>query len=458
MKKKTISVSKTHTPTKKLLYWSLIVFLIKILIIVNISIVNFQVSPNQIFKIDGIWLGADGENYLKGYQALLQDGVFSPASILNFWPAGYPLILLALSIFGQSWVLTTLSVLQSLIFSVAVYFFAVQLLKTRINKFVYLIFLLILLNPTLSLSSMVLGYESLVASGVLLSTGIIIRDFIKKENKNFTRSLIFYSVISGLIIFLQPRMLVSSVIIMIYWVIIRKGLRVGSYIVILSLMLTLLIPSTLIYRNQKATGITSISTNLGATMNIGAGDKASGGYDDKNSGVNCDLSGSVSQQDSQRVKCVLSWYLDNPISSLKLFYNKSIYFWSPWSGPLTNGTMARNPWLKINPVINISSTNEGINLVNGGFGKLISWLWLLIGVGLLFFGFLKLWIWGSFERILGVMALIAMGSNWAISLITIGDHRFRLPIMGLSLMLQGVGLSVIFKGKSAKIAPNLPLR
>ena len=458
MKKKTISVSKTHTPTKKLLYWSLIVFFIKILIIVNISIVNFQVSPNQIFKIDGIWLGADGENYLKGYQALLQDGVFSPASILNFWPAGYPLILLALSIFGQSWVLTTLSVLQSLIFSVAVYFFAVQLLKTRINKFVYLIFLLILLNPTLSLSSMVLGYESLVASGVLLSTGIIIRDFIKKENKNFTRSLIFYSVISGLIIFLQPRMLVSSVIIMIYWVIIRKGLRVGSYIVILSLMLTLLIPSTLIYRNQKATGITSISTNLGATMNIGAGDKASGGYDDKNSGVNCDLSGSVSQQDSQRVKCVLSWYLDNPISSLKLFYNKSIYFWSPWSGPLTNGTMARNPWLKINPVINISSTNEGINLVNGGFGKLISWLWLLIGVGLLFFGFLKLWIWGSFERILGVIALIAVGSNWAISLITIGDHRFRLPIMGLSLMLQGVGLSVIFKGKSAKIAPNLPLR
>ena len=83
MKKKTISVSKTHTPTKKLLYWSLIVFFIKILIIVNISIVNFQVSPNQIFKIDGIWLGADGENYLKGYQALLQDGVFSPASILN---------------------------------------------------------------------------------------------------------------------------------------------------------------------------------------------------------------------------------------------------------------------------------------------------------------------------------------------------------------------------------------
>ena len=42
MKKKTISVSKTHTPTKKLLYWSLIVFLIKILIIVNISIVNFM--------------------------------------------------------------------------------------------------------------------------------------------------------------------------------------------------------------------------------------------------------------------------------------------------------------------------------------------------------------------------------------------------------------------------------
>ena len=73
---------------------------------------------------DGAWLGADGENYLTGFTGLIRDGVFSKEGILNYWPAGYPLVILFLSLLGKSWVLTSLSVFQSIIFSYAAYFFA----------------------------------------------------------------------------------------------------------------------------------------------------------------------------------------------------------------------------------------------------------------------------------------------------------------------------------------------
>jgi hypothetical protein len=408
--------------------------------------------------INGIWLGADGDNYLKGYQALLNDGVFSPESILNYWPAGYPLFILLLSILGKSWVLTTLAVIQSAIFSYSAYFFAKQLLTTKLRNISRIVIILILLNPTLSLSSLVVGYESLVASGVLICAGLIIKDFQEKNNSKLKVYIIQYSLISGFIIFIQPRFVISLVSVLIFWVITRVGFKIGAVTVIISLLIISLIPSTLIYRNNQASGINSISTNLGTTMNIGAGDTATGGYDDKNLGVACDLSGSVSQQDSQKVKCVLTWYLQNPVTTLKLFYNKSVYFWSPWSGPVAEGTMARNPWLKINPIMNIATTPDGSDLIYSTTGKIISWLWMLAGIYLLFLGFYKLWQFGAVERVLAIVAGFIIGSNWLITLITIGDHRFRVPIMGLSLLIQVVGFTAIFNRKAFQIAQAQPLR
>jgi len=451
-------ILKKDNLIKKLAFWAIAIFILKIFIIYNIGEINFNLGNGQFIKINGIWLGADGENYLKGYQALLQDGVFAKEAILNYWPAGYPLFLLLLSLLGKSWVLTTLSIVQSIAFTYASYFFTKQLLATKLRNIASPVLILLILNPTLSLSSLVIGYESLVASGILICAGLIVKDFIEKNNSKLKIYLLHYSLISGFIIFIQPRFIVSLILVMVFWVIIRIGLKFGVVTIVLSLALILLMPTTLIYRNNQATGINSISTNLGTTMNIGAGADATGGYNDKNKGVECNVSGSVSQQDSQKVKCVLTWYLENPVTSARLFYNKSVYFWSPWSGPLTEGTMARNPWLKINPIINIASTPAGSNLVYGNFGKIISWLWILAGIYLLFAGFYKLWKIGGVERILSAVAGFTIASNWLITLITIGDHRFRVPIMGLSLFIQGVGFVATFNRKALQIAPVGPLR
>jgi hypothetical protein len=431
-KSKRARTVKQRSLAKDFMYWAIAVFILKLIIIGNVQ--------------GGAWLGADGENYLKGFDGLVADGVFSKEGLLTYWPAGYPLFILLLSLIGKSFVLTTLSVVQSAIYSYAAYFFAAQLAKTRLKKFAYLAFFMILFNPTLSLSSIAIGYESPAAAGYLIVVGLIIKDFVQKDDKKLLTYVAISSAIFGFMSFIQPRLIVSGILINLLWILIRKPWKSASLLIATTLAITLFFPATLIYRNQKAVGLNTISTNLGGTMNIGAGDKAEGGYASENVGVPCETTGTATQKDNQQVICVLKWYTKNPAKAIKLFYNKSKFFWSPWKGQLANGTMARNPWLKIHPVSDIQNSPDGDKLVRGPIGTLFSWSWLLGGLGLLIYGFIVLWRLKALERLIGSIAAIAIGTSWLISLGTIGDHRFRLPIMGMSLFLQAVGLRTLLKG------------
>ena len=101
--------------------------------------------------------------------------------------------------------------------------------------------------------------------------------------------------------------------------------------------------------------------------------------------------------------------------------------------------MARNPWLKIDPIKNIVSNKQGRDLVYGWIGKVISWAWLLTGLFFLLTGFGWLWRMGRLERQISVFAAVPVLLAWLTALGTIGDHRFRLPTMGLSLFLQVAG-------------------
>ena len=108
--------------------------------------------------------------------------------------------------------------------------------------------------------------------------GLVIRSFIAKDDKKFIKYLIISSVIYGLLAFVQPRLIVTGLAINMVWILVWKGVKGGALLISLSVAITLFFPATLIYRNNQAIGVNSTSTNLGVTMNIGAGDNATGGY------------------------------------------------------------------------------------------------------------------------------------------------------------------------------------
>jgi multisubunit Na+/H+ antiporter MnhC subunit len=83
---------------------------------------------------------------------------------------------------------------------------------------------------------------------------------------------------------------------------------------------------------------------------------------------------------------------------------------------------------------------------------------MIASLSLLVIGFWRLWRIGGIEKIIGLVVVTHIALNWLISMGTLGDHRQRLPILGLSIFLQAVGLKTIFKGKSGALVdgPALP--
>ena len=440
---KRIRLAPQKNQVRTLLYLAVAVFVIKLVIIFNVQ--------------GHAWLGADGESYVSAYDALVKDGVFSTDRLLHYWPAGYPLFLLLLSFFGKSWLFATLTILQSAIYSFATFFLAQQLLKTKFSKYSFFVFILIILNPTLSLSSIVLGYESLVASGLLIILALLVQDVTCIEKDLFIRNLLLTSSIIAFVSFFQPRLLLSSLVALIIWALARRSIKTAVFSIIIATTIVAIAPGVLIFRNQKANNFSAVSTNLGVTMNIGAGDKANGAYDiSRDYGVKCsEVLGDAAAQDRHLVSCVVRWYLNNPQKSGQLFINKSLYFWSPWTnngflGESPLGSMKRNPWQKINPIVNIAKNSvEGENLVNGKTGKAVAWLWMTACLFVMVIGFFSLWRTNGIERLIAYSAMSQILLNWLVSLGTLGDHRQRLPILGLSIFFQAIGIKTIFKGRKS---------
>ena len=388
----------------------------------------------------GGWLGADGENYLKGADELFKDGFFSKADILNYWPAGYPILLWLLVFISVSKLVYLISFIQSIFFAYATYFLSKQVSKTSLAWLSLPASFFISFNPTLSLSSLAIGYESPVAACFMMALAVIISSKLNSRRNPFILAIYAGAWIS-LAAFMQPRYLFSGFVIFLIWGFSFSSRKFGAGLALAASAIALISPLTLVTRNAIAIDKPIISTNFATAINYGAGEQATGGYTRVGDFVPCPPTPPAKDvTDNQTISCVLKWYLKNPVKTAKLSFNKSEFFWSPWSGPLANGTMARNPWLKISPVQDLLNRQSSYAMVTGVVGKFISWLWIIGQLVLLGLGFKMLRKGDSTARLVANVSLAAVATSWLIAVGTLGDHRFRIPTMGLSLLLQVAAL------------------
>jgi hypothetical protein len=461
-----LPVKRTSTSLRNtLLLIPALAFLIKLSIIARIQGFDWYTAGNgdmsaglktlldKNYAPAHVWYGADAESYLRAVQGLFRDGIFSTEGTLSYWPAGYPLLIWLVGLIAQGGMLMLVAIFQSILYLLACAFFVDEIRQSRLTNFAFPVALVLAFNPTLALNSIAIGYESPTSALVLLSTAALMRYTRLKSKRLMNTNLIIAFTCFAIATFMQPRLFILGLIFFILWGISQSPLRSTSLITLVSMLIISIGPAIMVARNSKSMGFAAISTNLGVTMNIGAGDKATGGYSSgKNYGVACpEAVGNAAQVDSAKVRCVIRWYLNNPPKALRLFLNKAIYFWSPWYGPNANGTMARNPWREIHPLNETVKTQSGAEMVYGNTGKLISWLWVLSGIFFLFWGFRFLWQAGGLERLWGTAAFTLVVINWLSSIATIGDHRFRIPTMTLSLALQVIGFTSIFVNKRKRL-------
>jgi hypothetical protein len=435
--KKEISDSKLH---KYLIAIPLIALAIKLITMLNIQA--------------GAWYGADGENYMTGVDGLLTQGFFSTEPLLSYWPAGYPLLMWPLALISQPKFFYLLTILQSIFFAYATYFFTKKMARSSFKNFAFWSAMILSFNPTLSLSSMAVGYEAPIAACFMMIAGTILSTFNKPIDKKFWIAVASVGGWFALATFMQPRFLLVAIVIAIMWALKVIGNKNRIRVAALVIAIMMAAPAIMIFRNVVSIDKATISTNLGVTMRIGAGPETSGGYVRKGPEVPCEPKApATSVTDNELVACVVKWYLTNPLDTVRLSFNKAILFWSPWDGPLSvNGTMARNPWLKISPVLKIvKSSQDGRELVFGFFSYALSYLWLVGQVLFLFLGYRSLRKLGTDEKFFAKVLLAPVLVSWLLALGTIGDHRFRVPTMSMSLVLQVVAILALRKKLNSKV-------
>jgi hypothetical protein len=387
------------------------------------------------------------------YDIKFEDGFFSEEPKLSYWPAGYPLLLWPIAIISTAKFYYILSFLQSVFFAFATYYFANKLRQSSLKFLALWTSIIITFNPTLSLSTLSVGYEAPIAACFMMIAGAILSTFNKALDKKFWIVVASVGGWFALATFMQPRFLLIAIIVSVIWALQITGTKNRIRIAALITAIMMVAPGVMIFRNSVAIDKATISTNLGVTMNIGAGPETSGGYDRTGPDVPCEPKApATTVTDNEIVICVLKWYLTNPLDTVRLSFNKAIYFWSPWSGPEATGTMARNPWLKISPVQQVGKSNqEGQGLVFGPFGITISYLWIIGQVLFLGLGYRALRKLGPDEKFFARVLITPVLISWLLALGTIGDHRFRVPTMSMSLLLQLAAFLAIRKKLNDKV-------
>jgi hypothetical protein len=345
------------------------------------------------------------------------------------------------------------SFLQSIFFAYSTYFFTNKLRTSSLKHLAFWVSMLITFNPTLSLSSLAVGYEAPIASCFMMIAGIIWANVAPKIGKKFWLNVAYVGGWFALATFMQPRFLLIAIIVAVLWALRVVGTKNRIRIAALVTAIMMVAPAIMIFRNIEVIDKATISTNLGVTMRIGAGPETSGGYGRTGPEVPCPPKApATTVSDNEVVICVIKWYLSNPADTARLSFNKALFFWSPWSGSEGEGTMARNPWLKISPAHQIAlSSQSGRDFVYGPIGVLVSWGWIIGQMIFLLAGYRVLRKIGTEEKFLANVTLVPVVLSWLISIGTIGDHRFRIPTMTMSIFLQVIAFLAIRKKLNERI-------
>ena len=391
------------------------------------------------------WLGADGESFIANAGIISKEGFFSSNASLMYFAGGYSFLLFLLNIFGTTALPYLVILIQTASYSFAVWVLTRQLLKLPISAIAIPFAYISLLNPTLSLSSLQIGYESPVATIFIAVVALLLIDLSQESVKKLKWPFLLGSGLLGFTAFLQPKFILSGLAVLIIWTIARKPSKATALVMALSILSFAVLPASLSIRSQVAVGSWIPASSLGNVAAFGAGPNATG-HGSTDTGLVCDTTGlSPESASNAKFKCAVKWYLTNPMPAAELIASKSVMFWSPWAGPLAEGSQGRNLYNRFHPVLEMVQSQEGYDFVAGPFGRFLAWTWLLGGLFVLFLGFYSLWKVNRVTRYLGSSAMTIVLTSWLIAAGTQGDHRYRVPIMGMSLLLQISGWNFMFK-------------
>lgn len=364
--------------------------------------------------------GPDSDTYHQAAIAITRLGPFSaeiPA--VPYWPVGYPaFVAAAYQAFGVG--SPVVGVLQALAVTVAAG--AVLSMQRHFGSAALVAAVLLSVNTALIGASALLMYEPLLA-GLLAGAGVLL------VGRHPSRCAVAFAMV-GVASVIQPKCLIAGVLWLVWAARGSSRRAIGAWAVVF-----LLAPMTVLVMNHSAFGAWALSANLGPTMRIGFNDEADGTYntysDETRRG--CEQPPDLFEQDRALVACALRWAVANPTRLPYLTAMKVTTFWSPFTGPFT----LRSTW---GTRIDIRTEYPAYLTDNETF-EAVDLVWSNIFV----FGSIVLTVTGLAiqlrrNRDLAILWGIPVVAFLVVTLGTIGDARFRLPVAGFYLVAQAHAL------------------
>lgn len=408
--------------------------------------------------------GPDAPSYLAAAHALASYGLVHAAPNLPFWPAGYPIfIALIFDVFGQA--VRVVSAVQVLIFAVASW--SLYALIRREFGAIPALYALVLLSvsPAFVAAPNEVMYEPLLGAGLVIAADLISR---ARRSQSGQRLLIGATggLVLGLASTMQPKALVLVPFAVAWAFTGRRSVALAAVVLIAAAVG----PFAVALRTQDTTGHFALSANFGVTARIGLNDHASGGFTyDLQTLEGCKLPPRLFSRDrvgftnaelftsnSMLTMCASRWAIHHPARTLWLGLKKALYFWSPMTGPTTHQRQAT--WGQPFNILRLFPHSLRDSLPFRIVSNVLFNLWTVLVLASIATGVALAWRQGC--RIATAALLVPVLCFMAISMVTIGDPRFRLPIAPFYIGLQGIALAAVsqrvasHRGRSTRQAPR----
>jgi hypothetical protein len=381
--------------------------------------------------------GPDSQTYHDAAVAITHYGPLSnqiPA--VPYWPVGYPAFVGFLyDLFGIG--TRAVGVIQALAVGVA----ALAVLSTR-RHFGLAVSgtaaVLVSVNTALFGASASLMYEPLLTAFLAVAAVLILDRVPLKTVGAFA--------LLGIATVIQPKCLLVALAFL-GWVAWRNRKDAAF-----SLVAFLTLPLVVSVSNLQNFGSPSLSANLGPTMRVGFTDRANGTYNGyyEETREGCREHADMFANDRSLVGCALGWAVRHPERLPKLEAMKAMAFWSPMSGVLAERGTWRNPiavQYRYPQEVKDTPTYQALELG-------VSHAFVFVSMILSVVGGVVIW---RRNRGLAFVWTIPVVVFFLVTLGTIGDPRFRLPVAPFYLLLEAQALAVVVP-YLARLSPTLRSR
>ena len=397
----------------------------------------------------GIWINGDGSLRLSEISNMTRFGLTVPG--VNAATAGYATVVHIVGVAIGTTSLWPIALIQSVFLSIAVWFLAVSLMRTRLAwagvPFAYIA----LLNPPLSLSSLALSSDSVTAGLLMVALGHLIRDLATPRDVRTPRRILTAAAVLSLAALMSPMLAFGSVAFLLAWAAARGNREQAIWISAGALALLLALPLMLLVRNQMANNSSMLATSSEQMAPVVSG---FAGLDSTRCGIG---TLDVVSLNVPKFRCLMAWYQESSSNATEAAVPNAVSFWSPWVGPMSGIDLRDNPWPALHPAAVLGDPGNPDSIVNSPLATLVSWMWLLFALFGMLLGLGALRGLGEVESEISVAAGWLIFGSWLASTLTHADASTRLPVMGMVILLQVVGWRFLFtRGRETSRDPFAP--